>query len=165
MRFNVAYFVLGLASVAYAVPINSDGSASLPSLGARGSNEVVTFEFTTQHAAEANPNAISLSSLWGAKTQVSVKDPTAEKLAKEVVQDLFKTLGFTAQLKQGSVFGGIDAGGRIDYTADKVPGYESPCSGWVVRKGQTVNGELTGRRDGRYEVVQIENGKKVKQSE
>ncbi|KAJ3742877.1 hypothetical protein DFH05DRAFT_1262434 [Lentinula detonsa] len=99
MRFNIAYFVLGLASVAYAVPINSDGSASLPSLGARGSNEIVTFEFTTQHAVEANPNAISLSSLWGAKTQVSVKDPTAEKLAKEVVQDLFKTLGFTAQSK------------------------------------------------------------------
>ncbi|KAJ3794366.1 hypothetical protein GGU11DRAFT_759212 [Lentinula aff. detonsa] len=151
MRFNIAYFVFGLASVAYAVPI------------ARGSSTVVTFSFGPQHASEAKPS--TWTSLLGSGP--TVKDQGAEKLAKGVVQDLFKILGFTAQLKQGSVFGGSQsqAGGRIDYTADKVPGYESPCSGWVVRKGQKINGQLTGTRDGRYEVVQIEDGKKVKQSE
>ncbi|KAJ3981286.1 hypothetical protein F5890DRAFT_1477066 [Lentinula detonsa] len=151
MRFNIAYFVFGLASVAYAVPI------------ARGSSTVVTFSFSLQHASTAKPS--TWTSLMGGGA--TAKDEEAEKLAKGVVQDLFKILGFTAQLKQGSVFGGSQsqAGGRVDYTADKVPGYEFTCSGWVIRNGQTVNGELTGTRDGRYEVVQIENGKKVKQSE
>ncbi|KAJ3992194.1 hypothetical protein F5050DRAFT_1790117 [Lentinula boryana] len=164
MRFSIAYFVFGLASVAYAVPINSDGSASLPSLEAHGSNGGVTFEFNSQHAAETN-NAINWP-VWGAKAQVRVKETAAEKLAKEVVQDLFQALGFLAELKPGSVYGGSysQAEKRVDFLA-QVPGYKSGCSGWAIRKGTTVNGELNGELNGKFKVEKIDEGKKVKQSE